>query len=57
MPPAYDLIFLRDGEIQIKTVHVSDAKEAWRLGREQYLDCICGVVCHEQVSASTADHG
>ncbi len=57
MPPAYDLIFQRDGEIKINTVHVSDAEEAWRLGLEQYPDCIRGVVCHEQTSAPKADHG
>ena len=47
MPPAYDLIILRDGEFQTKTVQVANAKEAWRLGREQYSDCMRGVVCHE----------
>ena len=57
MPPAYDLIFLRDGEIQTKTVQVADAEEAWRVGREKYPDGIRGVVCHEQASASTAEDG
>ena len=57
MPPAYDLIYLRDGEIKTKTVQVADAKEAWRLGREQYPDCMRGVVCHEQAPAPALDHG
>ena len=57
MPPAFDLIYLSDGEIQTKTVQVADAEEAWRLGREQFPDCICGVVCHEQASAPALDHG
>ena len=57
MPPAYDLIFLRDGEIQTKTVQVNDAEEAWRLGRELFPDCMRGVVCHEQAPAPALDHG
>ena len=57
MPPAFDLIFLRDGEIQTKTVQATDLDEAWSLGREQFPDCIRGVVCHEQASAPALDHG
>ena len=55
MPPSYDLIFLRDGEFQTKTVQVLNAKEAWRLGREQYPDCIRGVVCHEGSAAGPVE--
>ena len=55
MPPAYDLIYLRDGEIQTKTVQVADAEEAWRIGREQFPDCIRGVVCHERTAASPVE--
>ena len=55
MPPSYDLIFLRDGEFQTKTVQVPGAKEAWRLAREQYPDCIRGVVCHEGSAAAPVE--
>ena len=47
MPPAYDLILQRHGELQIETVQVRDAAEAWRVGRDQYPDSIRGVVCRE----------
>ena len=57
MPPAFDLIFLRDGEMQTRTVQVADAEEAWRLGSKQYPDCMRAVVCHEQAPTPTADHG
>ena len=57
MTPAYDLIFLCDGEIQTETVQVTDASAAWRLGREQYPDGIRGVVCRDQASAPSSDHG
>ena len=57
MPPAYDLIFLRDGEIKTKTVQVNDAEEAWRLGSKQYPDCMRAVVFQEQASAPALDHG
>ena len=57
MPPAFDLIFLRDGEMQTRTVQVADAEEAWRLGREKYPDGIRGVVRQEQASAPALDHG
>ena len=32
------------GELQTQTVQVSDAAQAWRLGRERYPHCIRGVV-------------
>ncbi len=57
MPPSYDLIYLRQGELRTETIEVPDAAEARRLGREKYPDCIRGVVCHEQASAPTAEHG
>ena len=57
MPPSYDLIYQSQGKLKIETVEVSDAAEARRLGREKYPDCICGVVCHEKASASTAEDG
>ena len=42
MPPAYDLILKRSGQLQIETVQVNDAAAAWRLGRERYPDCKIG---------------
>ena len=51
MPPAYDLILKRCGELQIETVQVSDAAAAWRLGRERYPECIRGVVCRDSSAA------
>ena len=57
MPPAFDLIFLRDGEMQTRTVQVADAEEAWRLGSKQYPDRMRAVVCQEQASAPALDHG
>ena len=57
MPPAYDLIYLRQGELRTETIEVPDAAAARRLGREKYPDCICGVVCHEQAPTPTPDHG
>ena len=57
MPPSFDLIYQSQGKLKTETVEVSDAAEARRFGREKYPDCIRGVVCHEQVSAPTADHG
>ena len=44
MPPVYDLILQRKGELQTESVQVADAAEAWRLGRERYPHCIRGVV-------------
>ena len=44
MSPLYDLILQRKGELQTETVQVADAAQAWRLGRERYPHCICGVV-------------
>ena len=44
MPPVYDLILQRKGELQTETVQVADAAQAWRLGRERYPHCIRGVV-------------
>ena len=44
MPPVYDLILQRKGELQTETVQVADAAEAWRLGRERHPHCIRGVV-------------
>ena len=45
MPPAYDLILERDGQLITHTVQVEDAFEAWRLARERYPTSIRGVVC------------
>ena len=56
MPPAYDLILQRHGELQIETVQVRDAAEAWRVGRDQYPDSIRGVVCREAPQAPPQDH-
>ena len=44
MPPLYDLILQRKGELQTETVQVVDAAQAWRRGCERYPHCICGVV-------------
>ena len=44
MSPLYDLILQRKGELQTETVQVTDAAQAWRLGRERYPHCIRGVV-------------
>ena len=55
MPPAYDLIYLRQGELRTETIEVPDAAEARRLGREKYPDCIRGVVCHERTAASPVE--
>jgi len=57
MPPAYDLILQRHGELEIETVQVRDAAEAWRVGRDQYPDSIRGVVCREAPQAPPQDHG
>ena len=51
MPPAYDLILLNQGKLQIETVHVQDVSEAWRLGRDLYPHSIRGVVCRDITSA------
>jgi len=51
MPPAYDLILQRRGQLQTETVQVSDAAAAWRLGRERYPECIRGVVCRDGSAA------
>ena len=48
MPPAYDLILERDGQLITHTVQVEDAFEAWRLARERYPTSIRGVVCCDQ---------
>ena len=56
MPPAYDLILQRHGELHSETVHVPNAAEAWRLGLERYPDCIRAVVCHEHNADANADH-
>ena len=44
MPPLYDLILQRKGELQTETVQVVDAAQAWRLGRKRYPHCIRGMV-------------
>ena len=44
MPPLYDLILQRKGELQTDTVQVVDAAQAWRLGLKRYPHCIGGVV-------------
>ena len=44
MSPLDDLILQRKGELQTETVQVTDAAQAWRLGRERYSHCIRGVV-------------
>ena len=44
MSPLYDLILQRKGELQTETVQVTDAAQAWRLGRERYPHYIRGVV-------------
>ena len=44
MSPLYDLILQRNGELHTELVQVADAAQAWRLGRERYPHCICGVV-------------
>ncbi len=51
MPPVYDLILQRKGELQTESVQVADAAEAWRLGRERYPHCICGVVRRDGFAA------
>lgn len=57
MPPAYDLILQRRGQLQTETVQVSDAAAAWRRGRDRYPECIRGVVCrdHSSVDATEPD--
>ena len=55
MPPAYDLILKRSGQLQIETVQVSDAAAAWRLGCERFPDCIRGVVCRDHSSVDAAE--
>jgi len=44
MPPLYDLILQRKGELQTETVQVAQAAQAWRLGGGRYPHCIRGVV-------------
>ena len=44
MPPAYDLIVQRQGELQIETVQVANVRDAWRLGRQRYPNGIRAVV-------------
>ena len=55
MPPSYDLILMKKGRLHIKTVQVSNADEAWRLGRELHPNCIRGVVRHERSEAQSAE--
>ncbi|MDB4336487.1 hypothetical protein N9996_02755 [Synechococcus sp. AH-603-M21] len=55
MPPSYDLILDHEGHLHTKTVHVTDAVEAWRLGHERYPNCLRGVVRHERTEAPSAD--
>jgi len=55
MPPSYDLILMKKGRLQIKTVQVSNAAEAWRLGHELHPNCIRGVVRHERSEAQSAE--
>ena len=47
MPPAYDLILERNGQLITHTVQVDDAFEAWRLARNLYANRIRGVVCRD----------
>ncbi|MCB4395234.1 hypothetical protein FZZ91_06040 [Synechococcus sp. HB1133] len=54
MPPVYDLILQRKGELQTETVQVADAAQAWRLGRERYPQCIRGVVRRDSCSDGSA---
>ena len=51
MPPAYDLILLRQGQLTTETVQVADAAEAWRLGRALHPECIRGVVFRDDQEA------
>ena len=44
MSPLYDLILQCKDELQIETVQVADAAQAWRLGRERFPHCLRGVV-------------
>ena len=44
MSPLYDLILQRKDELLTETVQVTDAAQAWRLGRERYPQCIRGVM-------------
>jgi len=55
MPPAYDLILQRRGQLQTETVQVSDAAAAWRLGRDRYPKCIRGVVCRDHSPTDAAE--
>ena len=51
MPPSYDLILQSQRQSQIETVHVPDAAEAWRFGREHYPNAISGVVFRDGTAA------
>ena len=55
MSPLYDLILQCKGELQTETVHVVDAVQAWRLGRERYPHCIRGVVRRDGSQDRTRD--
>ncbi len=55
MPPVYDLILQRKGELQTETVRVADAAQAWNLGRERYPHCIRGVVRRDSFQDRSRD--
>ena len=57
MPPAYDLILLRQGQLTNETVQVADAAEARRLGRELHPECIRGVVFRDDQEAQPTNRG
>ena len=56
MPSAYDLILKRAGAWITRTVHVSDAAEAWRLACERYPESIRAVVCQDTAAAEPPAH-
>ncbi|QNI48122.1 hypothetical protein SynA1825c_01452 [Synechococcus sp. A18-25c] len=56
MPPAYDLILKRADGLITRTIHASNAAEAWRLAREHYPESIRAVVCQDSDAAEPPGH-
>ena len=48
MPPAYDLIIERGGDIEVETIEACDEDAAWRLGLMQHIDALKAVVCRDE---------
>lgn len=56
MPPAYDLILKRADGLITRTIHASNAAEAWRLAREHHPESIRAVVCQDSDAAEPPGH-